>query len=93
MTKEEYLKAVKEKQSEIAKLESEIKILDEEYCKDCAPFKIGDKIRIKGKEGVISSVRVWYNEFEYNWRPFRKNGSEGAEKKIWSFDIKNIEKV
>lgn len=93
MTREEYLKMRKEKEAEIKKINNEIEMLKEQYCKDNAPFNIGDRIRLNGKEGVISVIKVWFDDFEYYWRPFRKDGTEGAEKRIWSYDYKNIERI
>lgn len=93
MTKKEYEEKLAEKQAEISKINNEISRLKEQYCNDCSPLKIGDRIRFNGKEGIITSVRTSWKHFEYKWKPFRKDGSEGCEKNIWSFDFDKIEKL
>lgn len=94
MTKEEFNRFLKEKRAAIEAIQNEILEIKAQYCKENAPLKVGDRIRLKGKEGVISQVSIpWDTSFEYRWRPFKKDGSEGAEKTIWGFDEKNIEKL
>ena len=94
MTREEFLVALKEKKEAIENINKEIAELKAQYCNDCAPYKIGDKIKLNGKEGIISSIGVDYNyEFTYKWRPFKKDGSEGCERIIWRYDIEKMKKV
>lgn len=93
MNRKEYEEKLSEKRMEISNIENEIKELTEQYCNDCSPFKVGDKIRFYRKEGVITKIYPVRDKFEYIWRPFRKDGNEGAERKIWSFDFNKIEKL
>lgn len=96
MSKEYYKRIYAEKRETIKVIEGEIRELKEKYCEEYSPFKVGDVIKLDGKSGVISSVKLYYgigDDFEYMWRPFKKDGSPGCERKIWSFDIKKIEKV
>lgn len=94
MTREEFLVALKEKKEAIENINKEIAELKAQYCNDCAPYKIGNKIKLNGKEGVISSIGVDYNyEFTYKWRPFNKDGSKGDERCIWIYDMEYMKKV
>lgn len=93
MTKKEYEEKLAEKQAEISRIKDEISELTRQYCDDCSPFKVGDRVRFKGKEGIITSVAPSWKLFEYKWKPLRKDGSEGCEKNIWGFDFDKIEKV
>lgn len=93
MTKEEYLALKYEKLNKIAEIHAEIDKIEKKYIKDNAVYKVGDRIRLNGKEGTISSIRVFADMFNYYWRPFRKDGKDGAEKRIWSYEEKNIEKI
>ena len=93
MTRKEYLALRDKKEEEIRKIGKEIAELRNQYCNDCAPYKIGDKIRLNGKEGVISYIEPYGDEFSYKWRPFKTDGSEGFERTILCYDTKNIEKV
>lgn len=92
MTKEEYLDLKYEKLNKIAEIHAEIENIAKQYVKDNALYKVGDRIRLNGKEGIISSIRVSADMFDYYWRPFRKDGREGAEKRILGYEEKNIEK-
>lgn len=93
MNREEYEKKLAEKNAEIDKINKQINELKKQYCNDCSPFKVGDRVRFNGKEGVITSIYPSWKNFEYKWKPFRKDGSEGSEKNIWSFDFDKIEKI
>lgn len=93
MTRQEYLAARGKKEEEIRNIRNEILELRAQYCKDCAPYKVGDRIRLNGKEGVISYVEPYGDEFSYKWRPFRKDGSEGYERTIMYYDTKIIKKL
>lgn len=94
MTRQEYLSERAKKEEQIRKISKEIEELRAQYCKDCAPYKVGDRIRLNGKEGVISYVEPYGDDdFSYNWRPFREDGSEGFNRPIWDYDTKNIKKV
>ena len=93
MTKEEYLALKYEKLNKIAEIHSEIDKIEEHYIKDNALYKVGERIRLNGKEGVISSIRLFADMFNYFWRPFRKDGKNGAEKRIWGYEENNIEKL
>lgn len=93
MTKEEYLALKYEKLNKIAEIHSEIDKIEEHYIKDNALYKVGERIRLNGKEGVISSIRLCADMFNYSWRPFRKDGKNGAEKRIWGYEENNIEKL
>ena len=48
MTKEEFLVALKEKKEVIENINKEIAELKAQYCNDCVPYKIGDKIKLNG---------------------------------------------
>lgn len=88
MTKEEYLALKYEKLNKIAEIHAEIENIAKQYVKDNALYKVGDRIRLNGKEGFISSIHVCDDMFDYYWKPFRKDGKEGAEKRIWSYEEK-----
>ena len=93
MTKEEYWAIVNKKYSEVAKLKKEIEELTVQYCNDNAPFKIGDKVRINWREGIITSIEPYGDDFYYKWRPFNKDGSKGDERCIWIYDMEYMKKV
>lgn len=57
MNRKEYEDRLAEKEKEIDKIEAEISALKEKYCNDCSPFKVGDKIRFKGKDGNLSNKK------------------------------------
>lgn len=92
MTKEEYKAICDEKNEEIYKIKYELKLAREEYCRDCSQFKIGEKVSLNGKEGIITKIMAYDDVFEYRWRPFKKDGTEGVERKIHFWDFKNIKK-
>lgn len=92
MTKEEYTAIYTEKNKKIFKLKRELKLATEEYCRDCSPFKIGEKVSLNGKEGVITKIMVYNDIFEYRWKPFKKDGTDGVERDIHFWDFKNIKK-
>lgn len=93
MNRKEYEDRLAEKEKEIDKIEAEISALIEKYCNDCSPFKVGDKIRFNGKEGVIIKISPGWRDFEYYWKPFKKDGSLGCKKIIWYYDFEKIEKI
>ena len=95
MIKEEFLVALKEKEEAIENINKEIAELKAQYCNDCAPYKIGDKIELYGKIGIISYIGVdsYNHDFKYKWRILKKDGSEGIVRDIWSYDTKSIKKV
>lgn len=93
MNRKEYEERLAEKEKEIDKIKAEISALKEKYCNDCSPFKVGDKIRFNGKEGVIIKTSPAWRDFEYHWQPFKKDGSLGCKKIICWYDFEKIEKI
>lgn len=95
MTHEEYILAINQKRAQIRDLKKQIYQLTEQYCEQNSPFKIGDKIRLGDKEGVISFVGLDFLEsgFMYKWTPIKKNGKFDYEQRIYSYEIPHIEKI
>lgn len=46
------------------------------YIEENAPFKVGDIIEFNDMQGIIESITLNVcNEFEGNWRKFKKDGT------------------
>lgn len=95
MEKKVYRRKIEEKRAMIDEIHNQINKLENEYCIEHAPFKIGDKIQINDKQGYITDIQgdIFLDRFEYKWKPINKNGKPGHERKIWSFDVHKIIKV
>lgn len=94
MNKEEYSKIVSNKRAQIRELQNQIIQLTKQYCEENSSFKKGDKIRLNGKEGVISSINIGtFKDFDYKWRPYKKDGHLSYERMLDWTEQDKIEKI
>jgi predicted 3-demethylubiquinone-9 3-methyltransferase (glyoxalase superfamily) len=96
-TKEQLIKAINDRQSQIGQLSTEIKTLKEQLI-ELSEFKVGDKVRIGKKNGFknsieytecfISEVYIGYkNKIDYKFSKMKKDGTmSGQSAGIYSFD-------
>jgi hypothetical protein len=99
MTKEEYLQAIEDKESQIKTLNSQIAELKQMLIKEHSEYGVGDKVRVCNggchKEVFISKVRVnWNNEIEYSFNKVKKDGTMSGQSAsiYWTNKIELIEK-